>query len=156
MSMTQEEYNNLKVGDLVLFDINTPFSWDSPDSCQTILDGKPHQIIDAGIEDGFYRLKFNEVKSNPYKLGWYYYNYLLYMTKVPPPKVRLILTKENLIGKKIYFQSYKEYVELLKIADKLGFVWGSGRSILLERYNHNWYVREHPTYLLFNQCILWG
>ena len=123
MSMTRKECINLKVGDWILFDINTPFGRNISDSCQPLLDGKPHQIIDAEIEDRFYRLKFNEVKSNPYKLGWCYYKYILYMTKVNPPEyfenyiqldiqkeVDLIIPKEELkkIIPKEQFLEYKK------------------------------------------------
>ena len=81
--MTLNEYENLKVGDWVRF-INVDIIIKI--SCIPLLDGKPHKIVRAGMEAGYFRIGFDEVKHNScYKIGWCYDNSIKYMTKVNPP-----------------------------------------------------------------------
>ena len=84
MSMTKEEYNNLDVGDWILF---TKVPGDVGNTCNPLLDGKPHQIVNAGTEfNTCHRLTFDEViHSKVFKYGWVYNTVTDYMTKVNPP-----------------------------------------------------------------------
>ena len=82
--MTKNEYDNLKVGDWVLFDELTQFNMGM--NCEVLLDGKPHQIIKAGHYDlSYYRLGFDGVKCDQFIFGWCYHNWYHHMTKVNSP-----------------------------------------------------------------------
>lgn len=82
--MTNYEYNNLIVGDWVIFDDDTIFQWlDHENSIYRILlDGQPHMIIRAGIEGGYHRIGFEGVQTS-YENGWSYVGLCGQMHKVP-------------------------------------------------------------------------
>ena len=157
MSMTLTEYENLDVGDLVIFDGN---NYVVNARCEPLLDGAPHEIIKAGIENGFYRIGFKEVSTEVYGIGYCYQSYIRRMTKINYTRKVLELTKDNLIDKKVYANSIDELEALLKIARDLGFVWVSRAPISLGHDRVKGLIDSELRYISFHKGdyyhIMWG